>query len=48
MEAVRSLKGEKTFVIVAHRFGTVKYCDVLYRMKEGKIVSSGSYEEVLE
>ena len=47
MEAVRSFKGEKTFVIVAHRLSTVKYCDVLHRMEEGKIVSSGSYEEVV-
>ncbi|MFP6900576.1 MAG: ABC transporter ATP-binding protein, partial [Opitutales bacterium] len=47
MEAVRSFKGEKTFVIVAHRLSTVKYCDVLHRMEGGKIVSSGSYEEVV-
>ena len=48
MAAVSSLKGEKTFVIVAHRLSTVKHCDFLYRMADGKIVSSGSYQEVIK
>tara|TARA_Y100000588_G_scaffold206787_1_gene220542 strand:+ start:46 stop:1848 length:1803 start_codon:yes stop_codon:yes gene_type:complete len=47
MEAVGSLKGEKTFVIVAHRLSTVKDCDLLYRLEDGKIVSSGSFDEVI-
>ncbi len=47
MESVCSLRGEKTFVIVAHRLSTVKYCDVLYRLEDGKIVSSGSYDEMV-
>jgi len=32
---------------VAHRLSTVKDCDLLYRLEDGKIVSSGSFDEVI-
>ncbi|MFM7248681.1 MAG: ABC transporter ATP-binding protein [Planctomycetaceae bacterium] len=46
MEAVDSLHGAKTLIIVAHRLGTVANCDVIHRMRGGRIVTSGSLEEV--
>lgn len=38
MEAVRSLHGEKTIIIVAHRLSTVEQCDRLYRLEQGYLV----------
>lgn len=46
MEAVDSLHGVKTLVIVAHRLSTVANCDVIHRMSGGRIMTSGSLEEV--
>lgn len=37
MEAINSLKGRKTMVIIAHRLKTIENCDILYRVENGKI-----------
>ncbi len=48
MEAVESLKGDKTFIIVAHRLSTVAHCDRLYRLDQGRLVSEGAYHDVVQ
>ena len=48
MSAVNSFYGKKTIIIVAHRLSTVKNCDKLYLMNNGKVVDSGSYEELIK
>lgn len=47
MEAVQSLHGEKTIIIVAHRLSTVEQCDQIYRLENGKVVEVGSASAVL-
>ena len=37
MEAVNGLHGKKTIVIIAHRLTTIKECDIIYRVADGKI-----------
>ena len=37
MEAVSRLQGKKTMVIIAHRLQTIKMCDIVYRVENGKI-----------
>ena len=37
MEAINSLKGKKTMVIIAHRLKTIENCDILYKVENGKI-----------
>jgi ABC-type multidrug transport system fused ATPase/permease subunit len=44
--AIESLKGEKTLVVIAHRLSTVRRCDRLILLKEGKLADSGSFEEL--
>lgn len=41
MEAVDALRGQKTIVIVAHRLSTLKGCDRIYRMEDGRFVAEG-------
>jgi ABC-type multidrug transport system fused ATPase/permease subunit len=38
MEAVNSLHGIKTIIIVAHRLSTVEKCDIIYKLQGGKII----------
>ena len=47
MEAVMALHGSKTILIVAHRLSTVKGCDRLFRLEQGKVVEVGTAEEML-
>lgn len=37
MESINSLHGKKTLVIIAHRLQTIEKCDMIYRVKDGKI-----------
>lgn len=47
MDGIRRLSGKKTLIIVAHRLSTVRHCDVIYLFDRGRIVSSGSYDELM-
>ena len=37
MEAIDSLKGQKTIIIIAHRLTTIKNADTTYEVKDGKV-----------
>lgn len=40
MEAIDTLHGQKTMVIIAHRLRTIENCDMIYEVKDGKITLS--------
>lgn len=37
MEAIESLAGTKTLIIIAHRLSTVENCDIKYEVKDGNV-----------
>lgn len=37
MEAIDTLHGQKTMVIIAHRLRTIENCDMIYEVKDGKV-----------
>ena len=45
---LNQLSGKKTLIIIAHRLTTVRRCDRLYLMDQGKIVDSGTFDELAE
>lgn len=47
MDAVRSLHGNKTVIIVAHRLSTVEHCDRLYYLKDGEVTAKGAPKDIL-
>jgi ABC-type multidrug transport system fused ATPase/permease subunit len=48
MDAVEGLAHRKTIVLVAHRLSTVRMCDQIVLMDEGRISAIGKYTELLE
>jgi ATP-binding cassette subfamily B protein len=47
IEAIQNLDQDLTVVIVAHRLTTVRHCDVIYELQNGRLVASGSYADLL-
>ncbi len=45
-DTVLSLAGAKTVLLVTHRIGTLRGCDALHLLEEGRLVASGTYEEL--
>ena len=48
MDAIHEFSGKKTIIMIAHRLKTVQKCDIIYLMKQGSIIDSGTYNELLE
>jgi ABC-type multidrug transport system fused ATPase/permease subunit len=46
-QAINSLAGKKTLIVIAHRLSTVENCDRIYLLEKGRVVKSGSFQEVL-
>ncbi|KAF0129277.1 MAG: multidrug ABC transporter ATPase/permease [Bacteroidetes bacterium] len=47
IEAIEKLRNDRTIIMIAHRLTTVKNCDVICLMEDGKITDKGSYDELL-
>jgi ABC-type multidrug transport system fused ATPase/permease subunit len=47
-ETIPKLTKERTSIVIAHRLGTIKNADEILFMSKGKILESGSHEELIE
>ena len=45
---IEQLDKNKTIFIIAHRITTIKNCDIILEFKDGKIINSGTYYELIE
>lgn len=45
-ESISAMLGTRTMVIAAHRLSTLKVCDYLYVLHEGRLVEEGSFREL--
>lgn len=48
VDALERLRGRHTLVIVAHRMSTVRRCDTLFVLSDGRLVATGGYDELRE
>ncbi len=46
MEAIEALDHQLTILIIAHRLSTLRSCDQIYELKNGRLAWTGSYEEI--
>ena len=45
-QAISDLIGETTVVVIAHRLSTVRKADVVFYLDDGKLIASGTFDEV--
>jgi ABC-type multidrug transport system fused ATPase/permease subunit len=43
---IYAIKGDTTVVMIAHRLSTIRHADTVFYMEKGKIISSGTFNEV--
>ncbi len=46
-EAIAAVHGTRTVIAIAHRLSTVKGCDQLIYLKDGRVAGVGTYQELL-
>jgi ABC-type multidrug transport system fused ATPase/permease subunit len=47
-QAINEIAGTRTIVTIAHRLSTIRNADVIYVFEKGRIVQSGSHNELIE
>ena len=47
MDSIQDFTGKKTLILIAHRLETIKKCDEIFMMENGKIVDQGEYGYLL-
>ena len=45
---IERLHGNITMLIIAHRLSTVENADIIYLIQDGRVLHSGTYEELLQ
>jgi ATP-binding cassette, subfamily B, bacterial PglK len=45
--AINKLRGQKTVIVVAHRLSTVRECDQVFYLKDGRIVDRGRFDDLV-
>ncbi|HEV7441651.1 MAG TPA: ABC transporter ATP-binding protein [Steroidobacteraceae bacterium] len=46
-DALVGLRRNRTILLIAHRFSTLRHCDLIVELKSGRIFRSGTYDELL-
>lgn len=48
MNAIEGLSKELTIILIAHRLTTVEKCDLIFEFSYGKVIGSGTYQDLLQ
>jgi ATP-binding cassette, subfamily B, bacterial PglK len=47
MNSIEGLKRNLTVLIIAHRMTTVRHCDIIVELNQGRVVAKGTFEQLL-
>jgi ATP-binding cassette subfamily C protein len=47
LDSIENLHGDMSILMIAHRLSSIKNADIIYLMDKGKIIESGSWEELI-
>ncbi len=47
LKFINTFRDKRTLIIIAHRLSTIKTCDHIFKLDQGRIVSEGNYEKVV-
>ncbi|WAC28630.1 ABC transporter ATP-binding protein [Ancylobacter sp. SL191] len=47
MAAIEHAKSDRTLIMIAHRLSTVRNCDRIFFIKAGRVLASGTFDELL-
>lgn len=48
MDAIEGLNRDLTILLIAHRLTTVRRCDMIVELENGRVVAQGTYDQLLE
>ncbi|GAB2182055.1 ABC transporter ATP-binding protein [Denitratisoma sp. agr-D3] len=48
MDSVNSLDSGLTILMIAHRLSTLKDCDIIYRLENGRVAAQGTYDKMID
>ncbi|WP_299652301.1 ABC transporter ATP-binding protein [uncultured Jannaschia sp.] len=48
MEAIRTLHGQKTVIMIAHRLTTVAQCNTIFFLRDGRLDGTGDYDALAQ
>ena len=47
LQAIHSLAGKKTIILISHRLANVVHSDCIYAMSNGRVMEQGTHAELL-
>ena len=48
MQAINNLRINTTIILIAHRLTTIKNCDKIFLLENGKLKNQGSYDQLIK
>lgn len=48
MKAINKIEKDITIILIAHRLNTMKNCDNIFLLENGKIIAKGTFEELID
>ena len=47
MEAINNLSKDITIILIAHRLNTIKNCDKIFKLEDGKFIREIKYKDII-
>jgi ABC-type bacteriocin/lantibiotic exporter with double-glycine peptidase domain len=48
MQSIDELSSELTIILIAHRISTIRNCEIIVELQQGRVAAQGSYEDLIQ